>query len=280
MERFPEDWLWEPLNGPFSFNWVPYFSDYISDSRTTYECLLCETGGINSEKVCNEHVRGQKHQKRYKLLHAQQKSFYHEMLIPEDVRSEFEDTLENSLPYILPYRRWQYGQWRAGSSCQLCGTAALPSRLAVAQHFLSKRHQTIRARTYQNYHVECQELEHRIQMLPSMYQWHVQRAMIQYVASKEASFAGLTSHPVAWYQLNRTLETYELRQRLVYLELAIWKHALLLHDDEHVFASLDGMQSFLQDKTEAYKKAKRYTSGVSEIIHGVLPFLRNYPKLE
>lgn len=276
MERYPESWLWEPLDGPVSFHGVAYFAENNSDSRTTYACLLCETGELKSDKSCEEHVRGQKHQKRYTLLNSQQKSFYNEMLLPDDFRFDF----DNRLPYILPFRRWQYGQWRSGSSCQLCGTAALPTRLAVAQHFLSKRHQTIRTRTYIECHIECQELERRVQLLPDIYQWYVQRAMIHYIASKEASFAGLTSHPVAWYQLLRTMETYELRHRLVYLELAIWKQSLLHYDSgKEIFATLEDMQASLQDKTKAYKKAKRFTSGVVEIIHGVLPFLRQYPKL-
>eukprot|EP00980_Cylindrotheca_fusiformis_P021645 scaffold8505_cov130-Cylindrotheca_fusiformis.AAC.11 len=279
MERFPQNWLWEPLDGPYCYRATPFFLEFTGNSRTTYECLLCQTGEMNSEKVCKGHVRGQKHQRRYKLLSKQQKSFHQELLLPDDLRLHFEETLENNLPYILPFRRWQYGRWMAGSSCQLCGTAALPTRLAVAEHFLSKRHQTIRAKTYEDYHDECRSLDHRVQRLPSFYKWHVERAMIQYVARKEASFAGLTSHPVAWYDLNRTLETYELRECLVYVELAIWKHALLSLADDRVFATLDDLWLFLQENRESYKKTKRFTSGVAEIIQGVLPFLRSYPKL-
>ena len=131
MERFPEHWLWEPLDGSRCFLGVPYFEQKTitttpsSSSNTTttattttvtiYHCLLCETGQMNSEKVCIAHVNGKKHQKRYRLLNTQQNNFYREYQIPDNIRLEFvaEDILENNnnLSYLLPFRRWQYGAW-------------------------------------------------------------------------------------------------------------------------------------------------------------------------
>lgn len=310
MEWFPESWFWEPFDGPFAYEVVPYISihedysqqdNYDATARQIYQCLLCETGEMNSERVCKEHVCSSRHQKRYKLLYAQQRSFFQEMKLPEnfaltmEVRDENDDRalpsqppFDNSLPYILPFRRWQYGRWRFGSSCRLCGTAALPTRMAVVQHFqTSKRHQSIRSRTFWQHHPEFGRLEPRIDLLCQLYQWHVERAMIAYVAEKEASHGGLASHPYAWYQLLWTLETYELRERMVHLELAIWKYSLLHYTDSTSFASVKELLVFFlkpQEDTNApniadYWKVKRVTSGAMQIIQCVIPFLRKYPKL-
>lgn len=109
--------------------------------------------------------------------------------------------------------------------------------------------------------------------------------MIQYAASTEASFSGMASQKLAWYQLLRVLETYQLRNILVYLELAIWKHSMLsefpsadaksprtIRDIQVEFESID--------EFEAYKQTKRVTSGATEIVLGVMPFLREYPAIE
>ncbi|CAJ1962060.1 unnamed protein product [Cylindrotheca closterium] len=312
MERFPESWLWEPLDGPFAYEQVPYISigdDYSqtdidgNPTRKVYQCLLCETGEMNSDVVCKEHIHSSRHQKRYKLLTAHQKSFHQELKLPPNFISNLElpeeDTAENhaaqyseppfdnSLSYVLPFRRWQYGRYRFGSSCQLCGTAALPTRLSVVEHFFSKRHQTIRSKTFRHDHVEFARLEPRISSLNELYQWHVERAMIVYVAQKEASHAGCSSHPYAWYQLLWTLETYELRERMTHLELAIWKKSLLQYENDHSFADLEELIVFFlrpQEQTAAppiaeYWKVKRVTSGAMQIILCVLPYLRKYPKL-
>ena len=129
MERFPEHWLWEPLDGSRSFLDVPYFTiderhdDDDDDRRSTttttttatiYHCLLCETGQMNSKTVCIAHVNGKKHQKRYQLLTIQQNNFYREYKLPDTIRLEYTENelLENNnLPYLLPFRRWQYGAW-------------------------------------------------------------------------------------------------------------------------------------------------------------------------
>lgn len=306
MERFPESWLWEPLDGPLAYEQVPYMSiedDYRqtdndgNPTRKIYQCLLCETGEMNSETNCKEHVHSYKHQKQYKLLNTQQKCFYQEMKLPDSFRytlqlqqdgEDSEPPFDNTLSYVLPFRRWQYGRWSAGSSCQLCGTAALPTRMAVVQHFVfSRRHQTIRSKTFRHDHVEFHRLEPRIQALCQLYQWHVERAMIAYVAQKEASHAGLASHPYAWYQLLWTLETYELRARSSQLELAIWKKSLLQYTNDRTFANLEELLVFFlrpQEETSRppiaeYWKVKRVTSGAMQIILCVLPFLRNYPKV-
>ena len=64
---------------------------------------------------------------------------------------------------------------------------------------------------------------------------------------------------------------------------------MLQYDTNNVFESLQDVNSFLtllmvgtpDDKSllENYRQTKRVTSGITEIILCVLPFLRQYPKL-
>jgi hypothetical protein len=279
MERYPEPWLWEPLDGPFAYHSVPY----IVEVDLKFQCLLCETGMINSEKTLQHHVHGRRHQRNYGLLEANRQAWWLDLQVPECVVVEDNfDEDDGTISYIMPFRRWRYNGWRAGMSCQLCGTGDFPTRWAVAMHCTTKRHCIYRSTTYMEYHVECRSLQPRLEKLPQMYEWHVQRALIHYVAAKEASFAGLCSRRYEWYQVLRTLQTYELRAQLVYLELAIWKQSLLRYDakDQHIsFGTLNEVYAFLQtpEAVQSYKKTKRVTSGIQEIMQGVIPFLRTIP---
>jgi hypothetical protein len=306
MERYPEDWFWEPLDGAFAYSGVPYITTEesiqvynISEyKRITYQCFLCDTGVMRSVKTLQQHVHGDKHQRLYQILKCQRQAWWLDQQVPDDFE-HYDDSDDGStiLSYIMPFRRWHENQWKAGMSCRLCGTAALPTRWAVAEHCASsKRHALLRASTYLELHPECQELMQQQQqqqqyqkhqrLLPDTFVWNLERAMIHYVAAKEASFAGLASRSYEWYRLLRLAELLELRSHaLLYLELAIWKQSLLRYDDDDdtttttasSFETLEELYRFLghqKIQIEPYKDSKRVTCGITEILLGVLPFLR------
>jgi hypothetical protein len=226
MERYPENWFSEPLDGAFAYSGVPYIAIkeaiYISEyNSVACQCLLCDTGVMSSVKTLQQHVHGDKHQQLYQILKCHRQAWWLDQQVPDDFQyCDYDDCI---ISYIMPFRRWL---GKAGMSCQLCGTAALPTRWAVAEHCAtSKRHTLVRASTYLDLHPQCQELMQQHQKsLPNTFVWNLERAMIHYVAAKEASFAGLASRSYEWYRLLRLAELLELRSHaLLYLELAIWK---------------------------------------------------------
>lgn len=295
MERYPEAWLWAPLDGPFAFRNVPYILKVTHVSKKTsiavqmrFQCVLCDSGIINCEKTLQDHVHGKRHQNKYSVLEANRQAWWLDQQVPPNVISSGDDDSwhvdDDTISYIMPFRRWRYNQWRPGMTCQLCGTGDLPTRLEVARHCMySKRHAMYRSTTYMTWHIECQSLHVRLVKLPPIYQWHVEREMIHYVATKERSFAGLASKTFAWYQVLRTLENYELRAQMVYLELAIWKQSMLKGYSTTIENESQARKIFLKEvyvdlgtleAIQGFKRTIRVTSGIQEIIQGVIPFLR------
>jgi hypothetical protein len=268
-----------------------------------YHCLLCGACQITSQHTLDEHVRGRRHQRRYKILQQQQRSWFLDQLVPADFvkehekeRRDYEDP--SLLSYIMPFRKWRRNLcWTAGMTCQLCGTADMASRFDVAHHCLtSQRHATYRSNTKYlgEHHSELKRLEPRVQTLPKRYEWEFERHMIAYVGSKEAAFAGLESQAWEWYHLLHTLEVYELRANLIFLELAIWKASMIIrttgddaeedaHDDrdDHKQAQRrsSGTSSFLASSS-SFREERRTTCGSTVILQNVFAYLQTLPRLE
>jgi hypothetical protein len=172
MERYPEHWLCEPLDGAVAYSGVPYIaiedtiSEYSSNaSGVECQCFLCDTGVMSSVKTLQQHVHGAKHQRFYQLLKCQRQAWWLDQQVPDDFQNSYDsydydyDDDDGTISYIMPFRRWQRNGWKSGMTCQLCGTAALPTRWAVAEHCAtSKRHALIRASTYLELHSECKIL--------------------------------------------------------------------------------------------------------------------------
>jgi hypothetical protein len=309
MESFPEDWVLQHLQGPLVFRGVDYIScrtiqednnDGEETEKEFFQCLLCATtkGELKSPQSSLEHCRGRRHQRNYGFLGRQQMAWLEDQLAP--TASSFGDDNSNNntddqdvLEYFMPFRRWHFGKWEVGLSCQLCGTAAFPNRFAIVEHCeSSRRHMVLRNRTLysdDSYHPEISETTNileRIQQLPRQYYgWHVERTLLRYLAAKEASMASLTSRRYAWYQVWKTLETFELRYRMSLLECAIWKQHMLQYDySETSFRSLSELEESFTTTShkrdyQLYRVERRKTSQATGIILGVIPFLKEEPKI-
>jgi hypothetical protein len=322
MERFPEEWLCEPLQGPFATpptTTTTYIEVAARSYQTVYHCLLCGACQMTSELTLQEHVRGRRHQRLYHILQQQQRAWFLDQLVPTEFLREHQNNNNNNnnsnnnsaketsnsnnddgdpslLSYIMPFRRWQHNNaWRAGMSCQLCGTAGMSTRLDVAHHCLtSQRHATYRSNTeiLMMHHSECKGLKPRLEalLLPNnnkRYKWEFERHMIAYVGSKEAAFAGLESQAFEWYHLLHTLEIYELRAKLVFLELAIWKASMMMDDDDDDDDEDDDdntktrkSSSTFSSPSDSYREERRTTCGSTAILQNVFPYLQTLPRLE
>ena len=300
MEQYPDAWIQQPLEGSMAYRNVDYIivtndplyhTDY-------FQCLLCETGMLKSERTCQDHVQGRRHTKNYQCLWKQQQIWIQEFMeVPEDftmpnsesdlhslqkILVHQEDDSISGLRYVLAFRRWHYNRWKSGWCCQLCGTRELPTRKAVVDHCtISRRHATYRNATMERYHsIEYHWLQPKLEQLPSVYAWHVECAFRRYLAAKESSFAGLASRRYEWYLVCKTLQSYQLRYQMSLLECAIWKQHMLQINDDTRFQSLHEVQDFIcasklrVGSWESYRQSRRVTSGVTVIVHGVLPFLK------
>lgn len=288
------------LEGPLAFREVDYFAcrsvlSQDGEEKEVFQCLLCDTKGeLKSPQSCLEHCRGRRHQRQYSFLVRQQHAWLEEQDVPNTFDGENRgdyDTTENEdvLGYFMPFRRWHFGKWEVGLSCQLCGTAAFPNRHAIVEHCQSsRRHIVLRNRTLYSgrYHPEITETTNileRINRLPRQYYgWHMERALLRYLAAKETSMACLTSRRHAWYQVWKTLELYELRYRMSVLECAVWKQNMLEYDTIRRFPSLAELEEFIQGQGMDYKRyrhERRKTSQATAIILAVIPFLKETPRV-
>ena len=105
MERYPEPWFWEPLDGPFAYDHssVPY----IVEVDLKFQCLLCDTGMINSEKTLRLHVHGRRHQQNYGMLEVNRQAWCLDQQVPGCViLDEHFDDDDGTISYIMPFRRW------------------------------------------------------------------------------------------------------------------------------------------------------------------------------
>lgn len=296
----------QPLQGPLVFQGVAFITCdtmivLTQNANTTqrfYRCWLCGIkGDIRSEKSCLEHCRGRRHQRQYSFLVRQQTAWLQEQSVPRNFlghqhrrhHDANDDDEEDVLGYFMPFRRWHFGKWEVGLSCQLCGTAAFPNRFAILEHCeTSRRHVVLRNRTLYggNYHPEITDTTNllpRIQQLPSRYyRWYMERELLHYIAAKEGSMASFMSRRYAWYQVWKKLETFELRYQMSILECAIWKEHMLEYDATIQFTSLVELEEFLRDQGldyESYRWERRKTSQAHGIIIGVIPFLQDVPKI-
>lgn len=294
------------LQGPLAFRGVDFISSRTiqndnEEEKEVFQCWLCATKGeLKSPKSCLEHCRGRRHQRNYAFLQRQQLAWVEEQLVPAHFDNNDHDRTtninnrddEDVLGYFMPFRRWHFGKWEVGLSCQLCGTAAFPSRFAIVEHCeSSRRHIVLRNQTlYSNlYHPEINETTNileRIQKLPRQYYgWHLELALLRYLAAKEASMASLTSRRYAWFQVWKILETFELRYQMSLLECAIWKHHMLQYDPETRFRSLSDLEDFLSEghhekvEYQLYREERRKTSQATAIILGVITFLKEEPRI-
>jgi len=298
MESFPTDWVTQLLEGPLTFRGVDYFASHneVSESgkeTELFQCLLCNSKGyIKSPQSCLEHCRGRRHQRQYQFLVQQQQAWLEDQLVPDsfgdgdngDHNASIPMDEEDVLGYFMPFRRWHFGKWEVGLSCQLCGTAAFPNRHAIVEHCQSsRRHIVLRNRTLYSsrYHPEITEhtdLLERLERLPYQYYgWNVQRMLLRYLAAKEVSMASLTSRRYAWYQVWKMLEMYELRYRMSILECAIWKHDMLEYDQDTTFSTLGELEECMRTyglDYQLYRQERRKTSQATAVILGVIPFLK------
>lgn len=287
MESFPESWIMSPLDGPSAYENMDYvLQETPEDAKAPHlKCLLCDTGHIKSKKSWNKHCAGRRHQRNYEQLEQQQLAWLQEEQVPETFIDPYLDKDQDIMDYFMPFRRWHFGKWEVGLSCQLCGTAAFPNRRAIIQHCeTSRRHGILRSRTlWTNYHPEIHDNLHfkdRLSNLPPMYRWHVERSLLHYLASKERAMSSIQSRRYEWYNVWKTLHQYELRFQMSLLECAIWKMNLLDFDETSSFSSMSDLHDFLDersiDKTE-YRRARRKTSPSTAMILGVIPFLKTEP---
>ena len=155
MERFPDDFVLQHLHGPLTYQDANHFEvTYDNEEKSAYRCLQCPSKGqLRSPQSCLEHCRGRKHQRNYGFLVRQQEAWVQDQLVPDSFKSQLvheneEDVTDDVLDYFMPFRRWHFGKWQVGLSCQLCGTAAFPNRWAIADHCEnSRRHILLRNRT-------------------------------------------------------------------------------------------------------------------------------------
>ena len=305
MERFPETWFKQPLQGPLVYQGVEYV---LCQSTifpwgcvsTVYRCLLCETGCMRSDTSCLEHCRGRRHQRQYSYLVRQQTAWLQEQSVPRTFETHdgrrANEVHEDVSGYFNPFQTYYpdgVANRKVGISCQLCQTGGtvtdFANRFAVLEHCeISRRHGVLRNRTLYcgNYHPEITDTTNllpRIQQLPShYYRWYMERELLHYIAAKEGSMASFKSRRYAWYQVWKKLETFELRYQMSILECAIWKEHMLEYDATIQFTSLVELEEFLRDQGldyESYRWERRKTSQAHGIIIGVIPFLQDVPKI-
>lgn len=255
-------------------------------------------GSSRVRSLVTNNSRGRRHQRQFGFLLQQQKACLQDQLVPSSFDENVQKTSdytkmddEDVLGYFMPFRRWHFGKWEVGLSCQLCGTAAFANRYAILEHCQSsRRHIVLRNRTLysSNFHPEINQTTNileRLRALPYQYYgWLVERSLLRYLAAKEASMASLMSRGYAWYQVWKTLETLELRYRMSLLECAIWKRHMLEYglEDGISFLSLTDLQGFCQSRGqdyEMYRQERRKTSQATGIIFAVVPFLKTEPRV-
>jgi hypothetical protein len=278
-DPFPESWVSTLLEGSEAFRDVDYFEQIEDEEHHKWKCCLCGTGWLRSTKSCLEHTRGRQHQRRYAALRTQQRIWLQEQSIPDSFTIDDDDT---NLPYLMPFRRWQFNVgWVRGESCRLCGTGEMSTRLDVVKHFESKRHVLLRNNNLWEHHPECQAIRERVDQLPSPYRYRMVCALYRYLGVKEASYAALASQKYAFFGAMKTLMWFELRAKLAILECAIWKATMLTSIEQGPpLKTLTELEVSLRSKgvdVPEFRRECRRASHVNAIIVGVIPFLKEDP---